>query len=102
MEYQKIKNLLDKTPNQPSKFRTKNWVEINDDSRGLHNTNSQIKFKTSMMKSSVFYYNDAYKIASGTITVVGAGADMQQQSHIKIIKKQYLKNVQSLPAGLPN
>ena len=55
-----------------------------------------------MMKSSVFYYNDAYKIASGTITVVGAGADMQQQSHIKIIKKQYLKNVQSLPAGLPN
>ena len=33
MEYQKIKNLLDNTPNQPSKFRTKNWVEINDDAR---------------------------------------------------------------------
>ena len=32
MEYQKIKNLLEKTPNQQSKFRTKNWVEINDDS----------------------------------------------------------------------
>ena len=31
MEYQKIINLLGNTPNQPSKFRTKNWIEINDD-----------------------------------------------------------------------
>ena len=30
MEYQKIINLLDNTPNQPSKFRTKKWVEINE------------------------------------------------------------------------
>ena len=43
MEYQKIINLLSKTPNQPTKFRTKNWVEINNDSRGTYNTNSQIK-----------------------------------------------------------
>ena len=34
MEYQKITNLLDNEPNQPTKFRTKNWVEINDDARG--------------------------------------------------------------------
>ena len=34
------------TPNRPSKFRTKNWVKINDDSRGKCNTPSQIKFKT--------------------------------------------------------
>ena len=40
MEYQKIINLLDNTPNQPSKFRTKYWVEINVDSRRTHNTNS--------------------------------------------------------------
>ena len=32
MEYQKIINLLDNTPNQPSKFKTKNSVEINDGS----------------------------------------------------------------------
>ena len=31
MEYQKIVNLVDNTPDQPSKFRTKNWVEINDE-----------------------------------------------------------------------
>ena len=44
MEYQRIINLLDNTPNQPTKFRTKNWVELNDDSRRMHNTNNQIKF----------------------------------------------------------
>ena len=43
MEYQKIINLLDNTPNQPTKFRTKVWVDINGDSRGTYNTNSQIK-----------------------------------------------------------
>ena len=45
MEYQKIINLLDNLPNQPTKSRTKNWVEINGDSRWTYNTNSQIKFK---------------------------------------------------------
>ena len=35
-------NLLNNAPNQTSKFRTRNWVEINDDSRGMYNTNSQI------------------------------------------------------------
>ena len=60
MEYQKIINLLDNRPNQPSKFRTKNWIEINDDARRTYNTNSQIKFKTSMLKSSLHDYIDAY------------------------------------------
>ena len=41
MEYQQIINVLDNTPNQLSKFRTENWVEINDDSGGTYNTNSQ-------------------------------------------------------------
>ena len=36
MEYQKTANLLDNTSNQPSKFRTKNCVEINDESRGTY------------------------------------------------------------------
>ena len=44
MKYQKIMNLLDNTPNQPTKFRAENWVEINDDARGIYNINSQIKF----------------------------------------------------------
>ena len=48
MKYQKIMNLLDNTSNQPCKFQTINWLEINDDPRGICNTNSQIKFKTVM------------------------------------------------------
>ena len=36
MEYQKIANLLDSASNQPSKFRTRNWIEINDGSRGTY------------------------------------------------------------------
>ena len=34
MEYQKIANLLHDESNKPSKFRKRNWVEINDNIRG--------------------------------------------------------------------
>ena len=60
MEYQKIANLLDNASNQPSKFRTKNWVEINDKSRGTYSVNRQINFKTSMLRSSLCDYSEAY------------------------------------------
>ena len=69
MEYQKIANLIDDTPNQPSEFRTRNLVEINDESRGAYNVNSQIKFKTTMLKSSLCDYSDAYILVKGTISV---------------------------------
>ena len=75
MEYQKIANLIDDTSNQPSKFIIKNWVEINDESRGTYNVNSQIKFKTTMLKSSLCDYSDAYILVKGTITINGTGAD---------------------------
>ena len=58
MEYQEMINLLDNTLNQSSKFRTKNWVEINDEFRGTHNTNSQIEFKTAVLKSRLCDYSD--------------------------------------------
>ena len=70
MKYQKITNLLDITPNQPTKFRAKSWVEINDNSRGKYSTNSQMKFKTSLLRSSLFDSSDAYMLASGTITIL--------------------------------
>ena len=84
MEYRKIINLLDYASNQPSKFRTKNWVDINDESTGTYNTNSQIKgtyntisqmkFKTAMLKSSLFDYSDSYTLVKGTITVPNTAA----------------------------
>ena len=56
MEYQKIINLLENKPNSPSKFRTKNWAEVNDESRWTYNVNGQIKFKTLMLKSGLCDY----------------------------------------------
>ena len=75
MEYQKIAKLIDGTSNQPSRFRTKNWVETNDESRGTCNVNSQIKFKTTMSRSILCDYSDACILVKGTITITGAGAD---------------------------
>ena len=60
MEYQTIIALLDNTLNQPTKFKTRNWVEINDEARGTYNTASQVKFKTSMLKSSLCDYSNEY------------------------------------------
>ena len=51
---------------------------MNDASRATHNINSQIKFKTTMLKSSLCDYNDVYILIKGTITVpntVAADAD---------------------------
>ena len=59
MEYQKIENLLGNASNQPSKCRTKSWVEINDKSRGTY-TDSDIKFKTTMLRTKLCDYPDAY------------------------------------------
>ena len=67
MEYQKIINLLYNTTNQLSKFRTRIWVEINDESREMYNSSS-IKFKTWMIRSDLYDNSDAYILVSGTIT----------------------------------
>ena len=75
----KIANLLDDdTSNEPSKFITKNWVEINEESKGTYNVNSQIKFNTTMLKSSLCDYSDAYILVKGTITITGEQELMQQ------------------------
>ena len=72
MEYQEIANLLNDASNQPSKFRTRHWVEINDESRGTY-TSDDIKFKTTMLRSSFCDYADAYILVKGTIAITGTG-----------------------------
>ena len=76
MGYQKIVNLLDNNlSNQSSKFRIKNWVEINDESKELYNANSDIRFKATMLRSNLCDYTDAYILVKGTMTTTGGGAD---------------------------
>ena len=74
MEYQKIANLLESTSDNLSKFRTRNWVEINDESRGNY-ANSDIRFKNTMLRSNLCDYADSYILVKGTITITGAGAN---------------------------
>ena len=92
MEYQKIINLLDNTSNQLSKFRTKNWIEINDQSRGVYNINSGIRFKTTMLKSSLCEYSDSYILVKGTITITGAGDDAAARQEDEWNKGVVFKN----------
>ena len=72
MENQKIANLLNSASNQPSKFRTRNWVEINDNSRGTY-SDADIKFKTTMLRSNLCDYADAYILVKGTVSITAAG-----------------------------
>ena len=77
MEYQKIANLLDNdvelsVSNQPSKFKTRNWVEISDKSRGTY-TGNDIKFKTTMLRSNLCDYADACILVNERIRITGAG-----------------------------
>ena len=65
MEYQKIANLLNDESSKTSKFRTKNWVEMNDDVRGVYSPNKQIRFETSKLISSLCEYSDAYILVKG-------------------------------------
>ena len=74
MEYQKIANLLESTSDNLSKFRTRNWVERNNDSSGTY-TNADIKFKTTMLKSDLCGYADACILVKGIITITGHGDD---------------------------
>ena len=75
MEYQKIANFLNDGLNKPSRFRTKNWVEINDNERGVYSPNKQIRFKTAMLRSSLCGYSDAYILVKGNITVNNTATD---------------------------
>ena len=72
MEYQKISNLLESPSDNLSKFGTRNGVEINDESRGNYE-NSDIRFKTRMLRSNLCDYADSYILIKGTITITGEG-----------------------------
>ena len=72
MEYQKIAKLFESTSDNLSKFRTKNWIEINDESRRNY-ANGDIEFKTMVLRYNLCDYADSYILAKGTIAITGAG-----------------------------
>ena len=90
MEYQKAISLLEISLLQINHLNLRqNWVEINDESRGTYDEDNQIRFKTSMLRSSLCDYSDAYILARGTTTVGNTGA---QGAAKNIDKKIIFKN----------
>ena len=89
MEYQKLSNLLNDESNKPSKYRTRNWVEINDYIRGVYSP-KLIRFKTVMLRSSLCDYSDTNILVKGNITVNNTAAEGAAASNS--IKKVIFKN----------
>ena len=71
MEFQKITNFLDITSDNKDlpKFVTKKWIEVYDQSEGNYDVNKEIRIKTSMLRSDLCGFSDAYIVVKGTITV---------------------------------
>ena len=62
MEFQKCLNFLDTTSDNKDlpTFVTKKWIEIYDQSEGNYNVNKEIRIKTSMLRSDLCDFSDAY------------------------------------------
>ena len=60
MEFNKINNLLDSYYNEAPWFITKKWIEDQSQSGNTYNTSKPIRFKTSMLRSDLCNYSDAY------------------------------------------
>ena len=68
--------------NQLSKFRTKYWIEINDQSRGVYNATSDIRFQSTILRCSLCDYSDKYILVKERITTTGEGNDAAaRQAH---------------------
>ena len=74
MEYQKITNLLGTKSDEVPRFITKKWVEVHDQSGSAddrYKPSKQIRFKTSMLRSDLCDFSDAYIVVKGEVTVTG-------------------------------
>ena len=70
MEYQKITKLIGSISDKVPKFITKKWIEVHDEygtAGNRYNPNKQIRFKTSMIRSDLCDYSDAYIAVEGDL-----------------------------------
>ena len=72
MEYQKSTNLLGRIPDEVPRLITKKWVEVYDQSGSAedrYKPSKQVRFQTSVLRSDLRDFSDAYIVAKGTITL---------------------------------
>ena len=115
MEYKKNTNLLGTTPNEVSRFITKKWVEVQDypgNVEDRYKLSRQIRFKTSMLKSDLCHFSDAYIVVIGTITVANSNNDAYDKrlvlknnasftSYISKINNTLIHNAEDLHFVMP-
>ena len=85
MEYQKVINLLGNIPDKVPRFFTEKWIEVHDQSGKTYNTNKQIRFKTSMLRSDLCDYNDAYIVVKRIVTVSADERDRDEMNRQVIL-----------------
>ena len=115
MECQKITNLLGTTPNEMPRFITKKWVEIHDqsgDANDRYKPNRSIRFKTSMLRSDLYDFSDAYIVMKGKITVTNPKNDACDKklafknnapfvSCVSKINNAFIDNAEDLDVAIP-
>ena len=69
MEFNKIDNLLGPAHDKVPRFITKKCIEVQSQSGNTYNTSKPIRFKTSMLRSDLCNYSDAYVWVKRKITV---------------------------------
>ena len=71
MEFQKIVSFIGTTSDNKDlpTFVTKKWIEVYNQSEGNYNVNKEIRIKTSMLRSDLCDFSDAYIVVKGDITV---------------------------------
>ena len=71
MEFQKLVNFLNITSDDKDlpRFVTNNWIEVYDQSKGNYHVNKEIRIKTSMLRSDLWDFIDAYIVVKGNIIV---------------------------------
>ena len=73
MKFEKIANFLDTTLDDKylPRFVTKKWIEVYDQSEKNYSPNKEIRIKTSMLRSDLCDFSDAYIVVEGDITLEG-------------------------------
>ena len=86
MEFQKIVNFLDTTSDDKDlpRFVTKKWIEVYDQSEGNYSVNKEIRIKTSMLRSDLFDYSDAYIVVKGDIALEGDNDANKQNKNLAL------------------
>ena len=75
MEFNNINSLLGPAHDEVPRFITKKWIEVQSQSGSTYNTSKLIRFKTSMLRSDLCDYSDAYVWVKGTIIVTNPNSN---------------------------